>query len=95
MDTPETKHESQSDQNNNGTETLVPDSGLVSISSNDNRKVSREDIELLTTYPWDNQFYNNLQWGIQVSLIWIPWVCLAVMWSMESLLPEYGNGWQC
>nr|KAJ0204204.1 hypothetical protein LSAT_V11C500240370 [Lactuca sativa] len=41
----------------------------------------------LTTYPWDTQFYSNLQWGLQVSLIWIPWVCLAVMWSMESLLP--------
>ncbi|KAK2993855.1 hypothetical protein RJ640_003967, partial [Escallonia rubra] len=40
-------HESQSDQQNNGTEVPVPDSGSVSISSNDNRKVSREDIELV------------------------------------------------
>ncbi|PWA81287.1 hypothetical protein CTI12_AA188270 [Artemisia annua] len=40
-------HESQSDQHNNATEAPVPDSGSVSISSNDNRKVSREDIELV------------------------------------------------
>lgn len=53
LDTPETQHlapashESQSDQHNNATEAPVPDSGSVSISSNDNRKVSREDIELV------------------------------------------------
>lgn len=53
LDTPETRnlaqasHESQSDQHNNATEAPVPDSGSVSISSNDNRKVSREDIELV------------------------------------------------
>ncbi|XP_076959665.1 uncharacterized protein LOC143635810 [Bidens hawaiensis] len=49
LDTPETKasHESQSDRHNNATEAPVPDSGSVSISSNDNRKVSREDIELV------------------------------------------------
>lgn len=40
-------HESQSDQQNNATEAPVPDSGSVSISSNDNRKVSRKDIELV------------------------------------------------
>ncbi|KAI3510244.1 hypothetical protein L1887_25776 [Cichorium endivia] len=40
-------HESQSDQQNNATEAPVPDSGSASISSNDNRKVSREDIELV------------------------------------------------
>lgn len=40
-------HESQSDQLNNATEGPVPDSGSASISSNDNRKVSREDIELV------------------------------------------------
>nr|KAJ0187617.1 hypothetical protein LSAT_V11C900493790 [Lactuca sativa] len=42
MDTPETQHESQ--------KTLVPDSGLVSISSNHNRKVSREDTELVREF---------------------------------------------
>lgn len=53
LDTPETQHlaqpshESQSDQHNNTVEAPVPDSGSVSISSNDNRKVSREDIELV------------------------------------------------
>ncbi|XP_024977282.1 uncharacterized protein LOC112514885 [Cynara cardunculus var. scolymus] len=53
LDTPETQplaqasHESQSDQHNNAAEVPVPDSGSVSISSNDNRKVSREDIELV------------------------------------------------
>ncbi|CAA2992327.1 Hypothetical predicted protein [Olea europaea subsp. europaea] len=40
-------HESQCEQLNNVTETAVPDSGSVSASSNDNRKVSREDIELV------------------------------------------------
>lgn len=40
-------HESQSDQHNNATDTPVPDTGSASISSNDNRKVSREDIELV------------------------------------------------
>ncbi|PIN26527.1 Angiotensin-converting enzyme 2 [Handroanthus impetiginosus] len=33
--------------NNATTETPIPDSGSVSVSSNDNRKVSREDIELV------------------------------------------------
>lgn len=40
-------HESHSDQQNNAVEAPVADSGSVSISSNDNRKVSREDIELV------------------------------------------------
>ncbi|KAL9262425.1 hypothetical protein AKJ16_DCAP10317 [Drosera capensis] len=40
-------HESQSDQQNNATEAPVQDSGSLSISSNDGRKVSREDIELV------------------------------------------------
>ncbi|XP_024968284.1 uncharacterized protein LOC112507797 isoform X4 [Cynara cardunculus var. scolymus] len=45
--TTQVSHESQSDQLNNATEAPVPDSGSASISSNDNRKVSREDIELV------------------------------------------------
>ncbi|XP_010266491.1 PREDICTED: uncharacterized protein LOC104603991 isoform X2 [Nelumbo nucifera] len=41
-------HESQSDQPNNTTaEAPVADSGSISVSSNDSRKVSREDIELV------------------------------------------------
>ncbi|CAI9768821.1 unnamed protein product [Fraxinus pennsylvanica] len=40
-------HESQCEQPNNVTETPVPDSGSISVSSSDNRKVSREDIELV------------------------------------------------
>ncbi|KAK1376631.1 Angiotensin-converting enzyme 2 [Heracleum sosnowskyi] len=40
-------HDSQSDQQNNPVEAPVADSGSVSVSSNDNRKVSREDIELV------------------------------------------------
>ncbi|KAL5719006.1 hypothetical protein ACHQM5_011845 [Ranunculus cassubicifolius] len=41
-------HESQGEQHNNTTtEAPVADSGSVSISSNDGRKVSREDIELV------------------------------------------------
>lgn len=40
-------HDSQTEQPNNATETAIPDSGSVSASSNDNRKVSREDIELV------------------------------------------------
>ncbi|KAK6802836.1 hypothetical protein RDI58_000620 [Solanum bulbocastanum] len=40
-------HEAQSDQQNNTTDTPVADSGSVSASGNDNRKVSREDIELV------------------------------------------------
>lgn len=41
-------HESQSDQqNNNNQEAPVPDSGSAAVSSNDGRKVSREDIELV------------------------------------------------
>lgn len=40
-------HDSQSDQQNNAVEAPVADSGSVSISSNDNRRVSREDIELV------------------------------------------------
>lgn len=40
-------HEAQSDQQNNGTDAPVADSGSVSASGNDNRKVSREDIELV------------------------------------------------
>jgi len=40
-------HESQGDQQNNGTEAPVGDSGSISTPSHDNRKVSREDIELV------------------------------------------------
>ncbi|KAF8413314.1 hypothetical protein HHK36_001292 [Tetracentron sinense] len=40
-------HESHSDQHNNTTEVPVADSGSISISSNDSRKVSHEDIELV------------------------------------------------
>lgn len=40
-------HEAQSDQQNNRTDTPVADSASVSASGNDNRKVSREDIELV------------------------------------------------
>lgn len=41
-------HESQGEQHNNPTtEAPVTDSGSISISSNDGRKVSREDIELV------------------------------------------------
>ncbi|CAA0816627.1 Plant protein 1589 of unknown function [Striga hermonthica] len=42
-----TSHDSQTEQPNNATDTPIPDSGSVSASSNDNRKVSREDIELV------------------------------------------------
>lgn len=51
--TPETQstnqisHESQSDHQNNNPEAPVPDSGSAAVSSNDGRKVSREDIELV------------------------------------------------
>ncbi|GAB2291098.1 hypothetical protein Dimus_025353 [Dionaea muscipula] len=40
-------HESQSDLQINNSEALVPDSASASVSSNDGRKVSREDIELV------------------------------------------------
>ncbi|XP_059651258.1 uncharacterized protein LOC132298910 isoform X3 [Cornus florida] len=40
-------HESQSDQHNKKAEPPIADSGSVSISSNENRKVSRDDIELV------------------------------------------------
>ncbi|KAM7472299.1 hypothetical protein LguiA_010482 [Lonicera macranthoides] len=40
-------HESQSEQQNNTVEVPVADSGSVSTPSNDNRKVSRKDIELV------------------------------------------------
>lgn len=40
-------HESQTDQPNNTTEAPIADSGSISISSNDGRKVSRQDIELV------------------------------------------------
>jgi hypothetical protein len=41
-------HESQGDQpNNHATEAPVTDSGSVSASSNDSKKVSRQDIELV------------------------------------------------
>lgn len=40
-------HESQSDQQYNASEAPAPDSGSVSISSNESKKVSREDIELV------------------------------------------------
>ncbi|KAL6530559.1 hypothetical protein OROMI_028448 [Orobanche minor] len=39
--------DSQTEQPNNATETPIQDSGLVSVSSTDSRKVSREDIELV------------------------------------------------
>ncbi|CAI9097100.1 OLC1v1033423C2 [Oldenlandia corymbosa var. corymbosa] len=45
--TSQVSHESQSDQQNNATEAPIADSGSVSVSSNDGRKVSREDIELV------------------------------------------------
>lgn len=46
--TNQVSHESQSDQqNNNNQEAPVPDSGSAAVSSNDGRKVSREDIELV------------------------------------------------
>ena len=41
-------HESQSEQQNNTVEVPVADSGSVSTPSNDNRKVSRKDIELVS-----------------------------------------------
>ncbi|PIN13891.1 Angiotensin-converting enzyme 2 [Handroanthus impetiginosus] len=40
-------HDSKTLQLNNTTETPIPDSGSISVSSNENRKVSREDIELV------------------------------------------------
>ncbi|GMH17306.1 hypothetical protein Nepgr_019147 [Nepenthes gracilis] len=40
-------NESQNDLQNNTTEALIPGSGSISASSNDERKVSREDIELV------------------------------------------------
>ncbi|CAI9781513.1 unnamed protein product [Fraxinus pennsylvanica] len=40
-------HESQSEQQNNDAKIPLPESGSFSASSNDNRKVSREDIELV------------------------------------------------
>ncbi|XP_042030203.1 uncharacterized protein LOC121777129 isoform X1 [Salvia splendens] len=40
-------HDYQTEPPNNATEAAIPDSGSVSASSNDNRKVSREDIELV------------------------------------------------
>lgn len=40
-------HESQSDPQNTAAEAPVADSGSVSVSSNEGRKVSREDIELV------------------------------------------------
>ncbi|XP_047340420.1 uncharacterized protein LOC124944003 isoform X2 [Impatiens glandulifera] len=53
QNTPETQsstqvsHESQGNPLNNPTEAPVVDSGSISVSSNDNKKVSREDIELV------------------------------------------------
>lgn len=41
-------HESQSDPQNTATDAPVADSGSVSVSSNEGRKVSREDIELVS-----------------------------------------------
>lgn len=41
-------HDSQTEPPNNATEGTIPDSGSVSASSNDNRKVSRKDIELVS-----------------------------------------------
>lgn len=40
-------HESQSEHQNNAADTPVADAGSVSVASNENRKVSREDIELV------------------------------------------------
>ncbi|KAM3358961.1 hypothetical protein P3S68_021894 [Capsicum galapagoense] len=40
-------HEAQNDQQNHTADTPVADAGSVSASGNDNRKVSREDIELV------------------------------------------------
>ncbi|GFZ05553.1 helicase with zinc finger protein [Actinidia rufa] len=44
---PPVSHESQGDQQNKATEPPVADSGSISSSSHDNKKVSREDIELV------------------------------------------------
>lgn len=66
-------HESQCEQLNNVTETAVPDSGSVSASSNDNRKVSREDIELvrqLFLRALSNCLY-DLHNKCQDSILWI------------------------
>lgn len=43
-------HDSQSGQQHNPVEAPAADSGSVSISSNDNRRVTREDIELVRLY---------------------------------------------
>lgn len=40
-------HEAQNDQQNHTADTPVADAGSVSASGNNNRKVSREDIELV------------------------------------------------
>lgn len=40
-------HETQNDPQNHTVDTPVADAGSVSASGNDNRKVSREDIELV------------------------------------------------
>ncbi|KAL0294666.1 UNVERIFIED_CONTAM: Cyclic nucleotide-gated ion channel 1 [Sesamum angustifolium] len=45
-------HDSRTVQPNNATETPIPDSGSISASSNDKRKVSREDIELVFGSFW-------------------------------------------
>ncbi|KAK9743151.1 hypothetical protein RND81_03G220400 [Saponaria officinalis] len=45
--TNQVSHESQSDQKNNKNPEAVPDSGSAAVSSNDGRKISREDIELV------------------------------------------------
>lgn len=42
-------HDSQSDQQNNqGAEAPLPDSSSISTSSNETKKVSRKDIELVS-----------------------------------------------
>ncbi|KAG9151683.1 hypothetical protein Leryth_001976 [Lithospermum erythrorhizon] len=46
-ETQSSSHESQHEHPNNATDNPVADAGSVSVASNENRKVSREDIELV------------------------------------------------
>nr|KAJ0218730.1 hypothetical protein LSAT_V11C300125580 [Lactuca sativa] len=43
---------------------------------------------MLTTYPWDTQFYSNVQWGLQVSLIWIPWYGVDLLGPVDEIFYE-------
>lgn len=54
-------HESQNDQQNNQTaEAPLADSGSISASSNDGRKVSRQDIELVRATFSSSNFFISL-----------------------------------